>query len=206
MIKQLSALLLIGTLVTEGCTRPPPTLAAHNPATAVRLRTILAPPEQRFVAQVSRDSAIFVLPVPIRQEWSWDVIPWDKRPGSEYLFEVQWDTANGSAQQMGHYVEALSLTRDAPPQRAHRGPLSTLARSLTPRILPRGTAPSAAARSWGSELTFSVMPDELGIVFRLGASERLARLWRTHPDTAHFTAMLSPLGVVYRRAVRIQYH
>jgi hypothetical protein len=194
----------IGVLLLAGaCARTAP-MPEHSPLTARGLKELLPPPLERFEALVTRDSARFRMPVLGADSLRWDVVPYEERPGVEYMFEVQWDTTR-SPLNVGRYVEAVQATLDNPPQAPHRGTLGQLIDELTVRAVGLSMVDGRIRGGWVADRSIRVTAEDSSLVIWMGSSARLARLRRTHPDSADITVFASPQGTAYNRTLPIRY-
>lgn len=195
----LPALLLL--VACAGHQGPPP---QHSPLTARHLRELLPPPMSRFDALVTADSARFRMPVFGADSLSWDVVPYEQRPGAEYMFEVQWDTTR-SFGTGSRYVEAVAARLDNAPRAPSRGTLSQLIEELSVRAVGFTTAGGRIRGRWVADKSIRVSAEDSSLVIWMGPSVRLSRMRRTHPDSAYVTVFSTPRGTTYRRTLPIRY-
>ena len=197
--------LLIGLAVTIGaCAASVDPELERSPLTARSLRVMMPPPLSRFEAVVTADSVRLRMPVFGADVLRWDVVPYRERPGVEYLFEAQWDTARGPTPD-GRFVEAVAATLDNPPQAPQHGTLTELIQAMTVRAIGLSRAQGRLQHGWVADHSVRVTAEDSSLVIWLAPSARLARMRRVHPDSVAFTAFLSPQGTVYRRTVAIRY-
>ena len=196
--------IIIVTYTGASCRPGSVSARTRSPSASIEVRSVLAPPSVRYTAVVTSDSAQFVVAVRPRSQWRWNVVPWEKRPGTEYLFEVQWDSVRRGPATSGRYVYAVKAQVDHRRRPPRTGSLSDLLNDALLQTIPVKTEYDLD-RGRTHESALRVRATDSTVTLTLERSTMLRQLCRVRPESVATTVFLVPVGITYRRSVAVTY-